>query len=337
MGVYIILTKLTPRGTKALHGRPEAVQGLADEVAARDGTIVGQYALLGEQDFCTIVSLPDNAAAHLLAGGTPVGAERTILPAIDLPLFVRLLTQSTETTGPHRWQVSPWAGLIRPIVWGYEVGRPTRKYMQPFTVLGREHLRGLTGSTIVIANHTSHMDSTAMYYALPPRLRRKLFFGGAADRWFLKGRKGIRKQGWFASLQGSFPITRGGGRAALEYPQWLIDKGGSIAIFPEGTRSRSGKTGRFKAGPAILAISKGVPVIPMYFEGLRDIRPVGSREMTPGPVTVLIGEPIRFAPETDIGEATHTLYKAVDSLRRQVHKPHAAAEAEAPLAAAAVG
>ena len=333
MASDIMLTKHTPQGTKTLPGRPEAVEGLVDEVKALDGKVVNQYALLGELDFCTIVSLPDNAAAHLLAGRTPVGAERTVLPAIDLPLFVWLLTQSTETTGPHRWQVSGWAGVLRPLIWWYEIGRHTKKYMQPFTVVGRERLRGLKGPVIVIANHTSHMDSTAMYYALPFGLRRNLYYGGAADRWFLKGRKGIRKQGWFASLQGSFPITRGGGSAALDYPKWLIDKGGSIAIFPEGTRSRSGKMGRFKAGPAILAVSKGVPVVPMYFEGLRDIRPVGSREMTPGPVTVMIGEPVRFAPNTDIGEATRTLYKAVDVLRERVHTKHRPVETTVAAAA----
>jgi 1-acyl-sn-glycerol-3-phosphate acyltransferase len=207
--------------------------------------------------------------------------------------------------------------------------------MQPFTVLGREHLRGVKGPVIVIGNHTSHMDSTAMYYALPAHIRWNLYFGGAADRWFLKGRKGITKQPWFASLQGSFPITRGGGSATLDYPKWLIDHGGSIAIFPEGTRSRSGKMGRFKAGPAILAVSKGVPVIPLYFEGLREIRAVGSREMQPGPVTVMIGEPVRFAPDTDIGEATRTLYKAVDSLRQLVHHRLGGAKEPVALTAAA--
>ena len=59
----------------------------------------------------------------------------------------------------------------------------------------------------------------------------------------------------------------------------------------------SGKLARFRHGPAILAVGKQVPVIPLYMEGLRDIRAVGSREMKPGPVTVIIGKPIRFAPD----------------------------------------
>jgi 1-acyl-sn-glycerol-3-phosphate acyltransferase len=321
MGAYVVLTKLTAQGTKSLKGRPELLEDLATDVVALEGKVAGHYALLGDIDLCTIASLPDNSAAQLLVGRSPVGVQRTILPAIDLPLFVRLLGQTTETVGPHRWQTSWWARLVRHPLWWYENGRQVKKALQPFTVLGRENLRGLKPPVIVIGNHTSHLDGPTMLLALPHRLRDKLFFGGAADRWFLKGLKGIRRQGWWNSLvYGSFPLKRGGGRAALEYSEWLIDQGCSIGIFPEGTRSTTGKMGRFRHGPAILAVGKGVPVVPMYFEGLYEIRPKGTKEMVPGPATAIIGAPIRFAPGTDVGEATHTLYKAVDALRQRVHK-----------------
>src|SRR5215207_5116219 len=134
MGTYVILTRLTQAGTKTLKTNPAGVQGIAEAVAALDGKVVSQHLLLGEQDFCTIVSLPDNAAAHQLAGGTPVGAERTILPAIDMPLFVRLLGQTTETEGPHRWQVQWWSRLARPVAWWWTTGRHWQKYMTPYKV-----------------------------------------------------------------------------------------------------------------------------------------------------------------------------------------------------------
>jgi 1-acyl-sn-glycerol-3-phosphate acyltransferase len=259
-----------------------------------------------------------------------VGAQRTILPAIDLPLFVRLLGQTTETEGPHHWQVQWWARRLRPLAFWYSTGRLMRKYMQPYRVEGQECLRDLKGPAIFIANHASHMDMPALYYALPKRFRPNVTAGGAADRWFIKGRKGFTNQPWYASLSGSFPITRGGGSAALDYPKWLLDKGQSIIIFPEGTRSRSGKMGRFKHGPSILAVSKGVPIVPMYLHGTREIRPTGTREMSPGPVTVLIGEAIRFAPTTDIGEATRTLYSAIDGLRRRLQPSDASAAPVTP-------
>ena len=209
--------------------------------------------------------------------------------------------------------------------------------MQPYTVYGRRNIRGLTGPAIFIANHQSHMDMPALYYALPWRFRPRLAGGAAADRWFIKGRKGITNQPWFASLGGSFPITRGGGSATLDYPKWLIDQGESIIIFPEGTRSRSGKMVKFKHGPAILAVSKGVPVVPLYLQGTRAIRPTGSREMTPGPVTVVIGKPLRLRPDTPIPEATRALFQAVDGLRQRLERHQGKSAAERPKQAVAAG
>ena len=330
MGVYVVLSKLTPNGVKTVRNRPEVIERLAGEVAALEGKVLSQHVLLGDQDVCTIVSLPDNTAAHLVAGGSPVGAARTILPAIDLPLFVRLLGQTTETEGPHRWQITWWARLVRPLVFWYTTGRPMKKYMTPYQVYGRKNLKDIRGPAIFIANHASHVDAPALAYALPLRFRFKLAAGGAADRWFIKGRKGITNQPWFASLGGSFPLHRGAGSATLDYPKWLIDQGECIMIFPEGTRSRSGRMVKFKHGAAILAVSKGVPVVPMYIHGTRDIRAVGSREMTPGSVTVLIGTPIRFGPDIPIPDATRALYEAVDGLRRRFERRQQAQVAQRP-------
>jgi 1-acyl-sn-glycerol-3-phosphate acyltransferase len=146
-----------------------------------------------------------------------------------------------------------------------------------------------------------------------------VFFGGAADRWFLKGRKEIKKQGWWNSLLGTFPVHRSAGSATLDYPKWLIDKGFSIAIFPEGTRSGSGKLGKFRPGVAILALAKQVPVVPMYFAGLGAIRPKGSQELRPARAVAMLGRPIRFEPGTSVPDATHVLRQAVESLRDQVN------------------
>jgi long-chain acyl-CoA synthetase len=251
------------------------------------------------------------------------------LPAIDLPLFTRLLTQSTETTGPYKWQISWWAQIARRGLRYYMVTRHTRKYFKPFEIQGRENLKGLKGPAIFIANHSSHFDSLAVTQALPERYRRRVAFGGAADRWFLKGRKGMQKQGWWNSLSlNTWPIKRGAGRSSLEYGEWLIDKGWSLMIFPEGTRSTTGKMGNFKHGVTLLALAKDVPVVPMYFEGLREIRPKGSQAQQPGPVTAAIGRPIRFAAETPVPEATKTLYRAMDEMRTRLRPPRRASEGQ---------
>ena len=51
--------------------------------------------------------------------------------------------------------------------------------------------------------------------------------------------------------------------------------------------------------------------------GLREIRPKGSQEIVPGPVSVRIGKPIYFEPGTEVPDATLQLYRAMEALRSQ--------------------
>jgi 1-acyl-sn-glycerol-3-phosphate acyltransferase len=95
-----------------------------------------------------------------------------------------------------------------------------------------------------------------------------------------------------------------------------------VAIFPEGGRASGSKMGKFKPGPALLAIAKQVPVIPLYMDGLSAIRPKGSKANEPGPVDVWVGEPLTFGPDTDAAEATRVMFNAVDWLRRQAAATH---------------
>ncbi|HLZ69044.1 MAG TPA: 1-acyl-sn-glycerol-3-phosphate acyltransferase [Dehalococcoidia bacterium] len=335
MGRYIVLTTMTGKGKRALTTDGGQVPAMADELAAFGGKVIEQYALLGEHDFCTIIEAPDNAAVQSLSiaerGADAV--QREVMPAIDLPLFARLLTQTTETVGPFRWQTSWWARLVRPALHWWELDRDAKKQFKPLRIIGRNNLKGFRGPAIIVANHSSHLDSSALYLALPRRIRAKAAWGAAADRWFLKDRP-WRKSGWWNSLtMNGFPIKRGGGRASLAYAEELIDEGWSITIFPEGTRTTTGKLGRFRVGPALLALGKNVPVIPVYMHGLREIRPKGSKEMTPGPVTVHIGKPLYFAPGTDASEATHVMYKAVEHLRDRVRAVHGNGRTAAPASA----
>jgi 1-acyl-sn-glycerol-3-phosphate acyltransferase len=247
-----------------------------------------------------------------------------VLPAIDMPLFIRLLGQTTETSGPHPWQIRFPAQVARRALRTYWITRHVRAACKPLTIRGRENLRDLRRPAIYIANHSSHLDSLVVHTALPEPVRRFLSFGSAADRFYIKGRKGITKQGWWNSLaMNCFPIKRGAGRSTLAYAEWLLDKRWNVMIFPEGTRSTTGKMSTFKAGVAILALAKGVPVVPVYLDGLHAIRPKGTRDVNPGPVTAMIGKPIHFAPGTSVGDATQQMYRAMRDLQDQVRGTHA--------------
>lgn len=316
---YVVLSRLSATGRKEMVSRVKT-SSLEHEVAVAKGSIVSRHVLLGEWDFCSVVDLPNNAAAQLLgaAHGGQGGVERVVLPAIELPLFQRLLKQTTETTGPHHWQVRLPARAARRAMRPLMVGQYRRKYFKPFEVVGRENLDGFNGPAVFIANHSSHYDMFAFIEALPSRFRDRVYFGSAADRWYIKGRRNPKKQGWWRSLfLGCFPVQRGGGGAALSYPEWLIQHGGSIGIFPEGTRTRNGRLSKFRPGAALLAQKTRTPIVPMYFDGLYKMLPPGSKEYKAGHVTVRIGKPFEVSPGVERLEAAKMMRDAVEALQKE--------------------
>ncbi len=211
---------------------------------------------------------------------------------------------------PHRWALSWPARTFRRLGRRRNVTRHVEQFCQPFEVEGSEHLAGFRGPALIVANHTSHFDSVIALSVLPPKLFDRTAIVAAADRFFTNWRKGA----WYALRFNAFPITRGGGRAALDYSQWLLKHGWSLLVFPEGRRSRTGELLPFHPGPAIMALSQGVPIVPVYIEGAIDILPAGERISRPARVRVRIGEPLRLAEGTAVSDATAQMREAVGRL-----------------------
>jgi 1-acyl-sn-glycerol-3-phosphate acyltransferase len=115
-------------------------------------------------------------------------------------------------------------------------------------------------------------------------------FGAAADYWFaVPVRRAIA-----ASLIGVLPIGRSGGgsyTALLEVAGPALDAGHAVVIYPEGTRSTDGNIGPFHSGALRLARDCGVPIVPVAVLGTAEVLPKGGH-YSPGPMRVLIGEPV---------------------------------------------
>ncbi|MBI5880457.1 MAG: 1-acyl-sn-glycerol-3-phosphate acyltransferase [Chloroflexi bacterium] len=178
-------------------------------------------------------------------------------------------------------------------------------------VRGAENLRGLYSPCIIIANHTSHLDTLCLMFALPWRLRFKLAVPAAADYWF---RSAI--VGGLASLFFNLVPMRRSGCPLTDMKRMddLLARRWSLIIMPEGTRSLSGAMGRFKPGAATLAIWHGVPVLPARIAGAYEVMHKGQHVPRHGRITVTLGQPIRFAPDTDSRAATAQLEAAVRAL-----------------------
>jgi long-chain acyl-CoA synthetase len=211
---------------------------------------------------------------------------------------------------PHKWALSWWARLYRRTAKRWDIDKHVKAFCRPLTVEGTENLDGVKGPLLVIANHSSHFDTVIVLNTIPDRIRDRTAVVAAADRMYRDKRKGM-----LHSLRyNAFPITRGGGREALTYSQWLTSHGWSLLIFPEGKRSRTGELMPFKGGTAILALGQNIPVLPIYIKGASDILPPGSPVSKPAPVLVRIGKPFSFAPGTTIPEAKTAMENSIREL-----------------------
>ncbi len=126
-------------------------------------------------------------------------------------------------------------------------------------VIGRE-LIDKKKSYVIVVNHRSTIDIPALYY-LPLNFR-----------WVSK-REVFKTPffGQFLILHGDICIDRGHAAEALEQlvrdGKLWISRGASVAIFPEGTRSKDGEIHRFKAGAFTLAKEAGVEILPVVLDG----------------------------------------------------------------------
>jgi 1-acyl-sn-glycerol-3-phosphate acyltransferase len=338
MSTYVVLTRLRPEACKTIEANPDRLAEVNARVRQLGGKITQQYAILGKYDFVTFVDAEDNAA---IAG---IGAEistlgtlsSTTLPAIEMGRFEKLLKSAPYRTEPHAWQTSLWARIVRRAGRYWITGKHVNAYCQPFTIEGRENLKGFKGAAIVIANHSSHFDTPVTVSTLPESIRGKLLVAAAADKFYGSRKK---RTWWYSLFHGTFPVHRGGGTKQLEYPMALFKKGWSILIYPEGGRSKSGQVQRFKHGVAIMAMQCRVPVIPVYIEGLRNVMPKGQREPRPAAVNARIGKPVWLTGAASVPEGTTILENAMRDLAGiPPHHVHAQAPAaETALASAGGG
>ena len=154
-------------------------------------------------------------------------------------------------------------------------------------VEGREHIPA-DGPVILAANHQSFCDS----FFLPLVVRRRVTYVAKAeyfDSW---------RTAWFFRAAGQIPMNRSGGDAsqrALDTATEVLQGGGVLAIYPEGTRSPNPCLHRGKTGVARLSLGCNVPVVPVGLVGTRVVQPPGSLWMRPfHPVTVRFGPPVSY-------------------------------------------
>jgi 1-acyl-sn-glycerol-3-phosphate acyltransferase len=146
-------------------------------------------------------------------------------------------------------------------------------YMRLF-VTGREVFDRLPHPVILVANHSSHLDTPTILRALPLPWRQRTAVAAAADYFYKK--RGVKEL--VALIFNTVPLSREGGgvgNGSTAHVDKLIDQRWNLLMFPEGTRSRDGALHKLRSGAAAIAQQHGIPIVPIYVKGTHDAMPPG--------------------------------------------------------------
>ena len=118
------------------------------------------------------------------------------------------------------------------------------------------------------------------------------------------------------SLFNVFPLPRESGfLQSFAFVGNLADRSWNVLVFPEGKTTEDGKTAAFRSGIGLLAKQLNLPVVPIFLDGLFDLKQAKRIMAWPGHVRVTIGQPKRFSPEQDPNEITREMERAVRELQ----------------------
>lgn len=224
----------------------------------------------------------------------------------------------------QRWR-SVWRedGLVEAVVHGawWSAVAAYLKTAHRLKVEGREHLPPKP-PFVLAANHSSHLDALVLAGALPAKLRRAVLPVAAGDYFFERPAMAA----FAAFCLNALPLWRKkAGRHAMDdlRKKLLEDRCGYI-LFPEGTRSRTGEIGEFKAGLGMLVAGTVVPVVPCHIAGAHEAWPSGRHRPKASPVSVRIGEPLRFPNVPADREGWEQVARATEQAVRQLSQGHRA-------------
>lgn len=146
-------------------------------------------------------------------------------------------------------------------------------------------------NTIVISNHSSHLDMGFVKYALGSYGQEIVSL--AAQDYFFGGKW---RRAYFENLTNLAPFDRKGGlRQALRQASELLEQGKTVLIFPEGTRSTDGSIHDFKPVIGHLALTHEVDILPVFLGGTYESWPKGRAVPTRRDIVARIGPPLEVA------------------------------------------
>jgi len=184
---------------------------------------------------------------------------------------------------------------------GREIMRMVLRVMHRPRIEGVEHMPA-DGGVVIASNHESFLDIPLIACSTP----RHVAFVARSTLRQSRLLAFIMQQSGVILVHRDRP-DHSAVRSMVEY----LQHGGCVALFPEGTRSRTGDLGRFRSGAVIAARKAGVPIVPAGIRGCREVFPPGRKVPKRGPIEIRLGAPI----DSGRSDALEELRRSISRLR----------------------
>ncbi|MGE0570122.1 MAG: (d)CMP kinase [Dehalococcoidia bacterium] len=258
----------------------------ADDALVLDSTALGEDAVLARaRELIAARALPLQAIGE--ADGTP------------------------RSPGARATAASGWmAKLVPPFYWGTQYPIRLILFIVARWTVSRSGGIPAEGPVVFVSNHLNFIDPPILATALG-RPRRVRFM---AKSELFKGPIGL-----LVKLHGAFPVRRfDADLAAMLAAERILRQGGSLGMFPEGTRSRSWQMAKPHPGTALIALRAGATVVPCGVTGTEKIKGVRVFLRRPA-IVVRVGVPIavervKRPSDTQVSQLTDAIDAAIRAL-----------------------
>jgi 1-acyl-sn-glycerol-3-phosphate acyltransferase len=175
-------------------------------------------------------------------------------------------------------------------------------------VHGRENLIE-DGPALIASNHQSFLDPPLVGSCLHREihyLARKTLFDNAILGKLLPHLRvvGVDRDG--ADMSALKAVIR------------LVKEGGCTIVFPEGTRTHDGSLQQARAGLGLIVAKTLAPVVPVRIFGAFDAFPRSAKLPKLAPVTIVIGEPVRFTKKDTAGDPREVYQRISDTVMARI-------------------
>ena len=170
-----------------------------------------------------------------------------------------------------------------------------------------------TGALVLACNHLSNLDPVLLAAVCP----RPINYLAKVELFR------IPVLGSFIRRYGAIPLRRSASDPeAIRLAEQVLEQQQVLALFPEGTRSRTGQLKPFRFGAARLALKHNVPLVPAAISGTDQAMPTGAKFPRRAPIGVAFGPPIDISPyryqDTGAVPEAHLLEAVTNLLQAEV-------------------